>query len=196
MSFERLIETIRKNLVIAISGVITATCMTVYVLHIDKKPDLESEIEQIDIRISTMLRNITNSAGLEEDIEVVNSQISELEERMFQSQELATNYNYFFSIETSTNVSLSELKQVEIVTEDANQKKHKMPNPIADAYVKIRYDMRVNGTFRDLVNFMRTLEGGPSFYQLEKFRLSKSSVGGDELLSMDVSFFMLGKKAS
>ncbi|RPF76034.1 MAG: hypothetical protein CBC31_009080 [Verrucomicrobia bacterium TMED71] len=196
MNFERLIETIRKNLVIAISGVVTATCMTVYVLHMDKKPDLESEIEQIDIRILTMLRNITNSASLEEDIEVVKSQISELDERMFQSQELATNYNYFFNIETSTNVSLSELKQVEIVTEDVDQKKHKMPNPIVDAYVKIRYDMRVNGTYQDLVYFMRALEGGPSFYQLEKFRLSKSSTGGDELLSMDVSFLILGKKAS
>jgi Tfp pilus assembly protein PilO len=196
MNFERLIETIRKNLVIAISGVVTATCMTVYVLHMDKKPDLESEIEQIDICISTMLRNITNSAGLEKDIEVVKSQISELEERMFQSQELATNYNYFFNIEKSTNVSLRDLKQVEVVTEGTNQKKHKMPNPIVDVYVKIRYDMRVNGTYKDLVNFMRTLEGGPSFYKLEKFRLSKSSAGGDELLSMDVSFLMLGKKAS
>jgi len=196
MNFERLIEAIRKNLVIAISGVVTATCMTVYVLHKDKKPDLESEIEQIDIRISTMLRNLTNSAGLEEDIEVVKSQISELDERMFRPQELATNYNYFFNIETSTNVSLSELKQVEIVKEDVNREKHKMPNPIVDTYVKIRYDMRANGTYQDLVHFMRTLEGGPSFYKLEKFRLSKSSAGGDELLSMDVSFLMLGKKAS
>ena len=196
MNFEVLIETIRKNLVIAISGVVTATCMTVYVLHMDKKSDLDSEIEQIDIRISTMLRNITNSAGLEEDIEVVKSQILELEERMFQSQELATNYNYFFNIEASTNVSLSDLKQVEIVTEDANQKKRKMPNPIMDAYVKIRYHMKATGTYQDLVNFIRNLEGGPSFYRLEKFRLSKSSAGGDELLSMDVSFLMLGKKAS
>lgn len=183
-------------MVIAISGVVTATCMTVYVLHMDKKSDLDSEIEQIDIRISTMLRNITNSAGLEEDIEVVERQISELDERMFQSQELATNYNYFFNIEASTNVSLSDLKQVEIVTEDANQKKRKMPNPIMDAYVKIRYHMKATGTYQDLVNFMRNLEGGPSFYRLEKFRLSKSSAGGDELLSMDVSFLMLGKKAS
>jgi len=196
MNFERLIEAIRKNLVIAISGVITATCMTVYVLHMDKKPDLESEIEQIEIRISTMLRNITNSAGLKEDLEVVKSQISELDERMFRPQELATNYNYFFNIETSTNVSLSELKQVEIVKEDVNREKHKMPNLIVDAYVKIRYDMRANGTYQDLVHFMRTLEGGPSFYKLEKFRLSKSSAVGDELLSMDVSFLMLGKKAS
>ncbi len=196
MNFERLIEAIRKNLVIAISGVITATCMTVYVLHMDKKPDLESEIEQIEIRISTMLRNITNSAGLKEDLEVVESQISELDERMFRPQELATNYNYFFNIETSTNVSLSELKQVEIVKEDVNREKHKMPNLIVDAYVKIRYDMRANGTYQDLVHFMRTLEGGPSFYKLEKFRLSKSSAVGDELLSMDVSFLMLGKKAS
>ncbi len=196
MSFEVLIEAIKKNLVIAISGLVTATCMTVYVLHMDKKSDLDSEIEQIDIRISTMLKNITNSAGLEEDIEAVESQISELDKRMFQSQELATNYNYFFNIEASTNVSLNDLKQIEIVTEDANQKKRKMPNPIVDAYIKIRYHMKATGTYQDLVNFMRTLEGGPSFYRLEKFRLSKSSTGSDELLSMDVSFLMLGKKAS
>lgn len=196
MSFEALFETVKKNLVIAISGLVFASCMTVYVLHMDKKSDLDSEIEQIDIRISTMLRNITNSAGLEEDIEVVENQIEQLDKRMFQSQELATNYNYFFNIEASTNVALSDLKQVEIVTEEENRKKRKMPNPVVDSYIKIRYHMKATGSYQDLVNFMRTLEGGPSFYRLEKFRLSKSLTGGNELLSMDVSFLMLGKKAS
>lgn len=196
MNFDALLEIVKKNLIIAISGLVTVICMTVYVLHMDKKSDLDSEIEQIDIRISTMLRNITNSAGLEEDIEVVESQIEELDQRMFQSQELATNYNYFYNIEASTNVALNDLKQVEIVTSDSNPKKRKMPNPIVDSYIKIRYHMKATGSYQDLVNFMRSLEGGPSFYRLEKFRLSKALTGGDELLSMDVSFLMLGKKAS
>ncbi len=196
MKFEAFFEYVKKNLVIAISGFVFAACMTVYVMHMDKKSDLDSEIEQIDIRISTMLRNIANSAGLEEDIEVVEGQIEKLDERMFQSHELATNYNYFFNIEASTNVALNDLKQVEVLEGDANPRKRKMPNPIVDSYVKIRYHMKATGSYQDLVNFMRTLEGGPSFYRLEKFRLSKALAGGSEQLSMDVSFLMLGKKAS
>ncbi len=170
--------------------------MTVYVLHLDKKSDLDSEVEQIDIRISTMLKNIKNSAGLEEDIEIVEKQIEQLDEKMFHTQELATNYNYFFNIESATNVALSDLKQVGIVEGEIDPKKRKMPKPVVDTYVKIRYHVKATGRYRDLVNFMRTLEGGPSFYRLEKFRLAKSMTEGDELLSMDVSFMMLGKKAS
>lgn len=196
MSFEALVEAVKKNLVVAVSGFIVCASMTVYLLHIDRKSDLDSEIEQIDIRISTMLKNIKNSAGLEEDIEVVEKQIEQLDERMFQTQELATNYNYFFNIESATNVALSDLKQVGIVEGEIDPRKRKMPKPIVNKYVKIRYHVKATGKYGDLVKFMRTLEGGPSFYRLEKFRLSKSMVEGDELLSMDVSFMMLGKRAS
>ncbi len=56
--------------------------------------------------------------------------------------------------------------------------------------------MKATGKYGDLVSFMRTLEGGQSFYRLEKFRLSRSLAGGSEQLSMDVSFLMLGKEAS
>ncbi len=196
MSVEVLVDWFKKNLVIAASGLVICASVTVYMLHKDRKSDLESEIEQIDIRLSTMLKNIKNSAGLEEDIEVVEKQIEKLDERMFHSQELATNYNYFFNIEASTNVALTDLKQVEIVEEVVDPRKRKMPKPVVDSYVKIRYHMKATGTYGDLVKFMRTLEGGPSFYRLEKFRVAKALKGEIELLSMDVSFLMLGKKAS
>ena len=196
MSIEVIVESIKKNLLVATSGLVFLVSMTVYLLHLGKKSDLDSEIEQLEIRISTMLKNIKNSTGLEEDIEIAERQVKQLDERMFYSQELATNYNYFFNIENSTNVALSGLKQVEIVEERVDPRKRKMPKPIVDAYIKIRYHMKATGKYGDLVTFMRTLEGGPSFYRLEKFRLSKSLAGGSELLSMDVSFLMLGKKAS
>lgn len=190
------LESIKKNRLVATSALVFLVSMTVYLLHSDKKADLDSEIDQLDIRISTMLKNIKNSAGLEEDIEIVEKQVEQLDQRMFDSQELATNYNYFFNIETSTNVALGDLKQVEIVEERVDPRKRKMPKPVMDAYVKIRYHMKATGKYGDLVTLMRTLEGGPSFYRLEKFRLSKSLTGGNELLSMDISFLMLGKKAS
>jgi len=196
MSVEVIVEAIKKNLVVAISAIVVCASMTVYVLHMDKKSDLDSEIEQIDIRISTMLKNIKNSAGLEEDIEIVEKQIEQLDERMFRTQELATNYNYFFNIESGTNVALSDLKQVGIVEGEVDPRKRKMPKPIVNSYVKIRYHVKATGKYGDLVKFMRTLEGGSSFYRLEKFRLSKSMAEGDEHLSMDVAFMMLGKKAS
>lgn len=196
MSIEPIVEVIRKNFTIAISTIVIAACMTVYLMHLGKKSDLDSEIEQLDIRISTMLKNIKNSAGLEEDIERVEQQIGELDLRMFHSQELATNYNYFFNIEAASDVELSGLKQVGIAEETVDPRKRRMPKPIVNAYVKIRYHMKATGKYGELVNFMRKLEGGPSFYRLEKFKLSRPSTASDETLSMDVSFLMLGKVAS
>ncbi len=196
MSFEGIIEFVRKNLMIALSVVVIAGCMTVYTLHLGKKSDLDSEIDQLNIRISTMLKNIKNSKGLEEDIAAIEEQIEALDERMFHAQELATNYNYFYNIEAATDIEVNDLRQIGIVEEKVDPRKRRLPKPVVNSYVKIRYHMKATGRYGELVNFMRKLEGGPSFYRLEKFKLSRPSSAGIEELSMDVSFLMLGKKPS
>ena len=187
MNIEGIGEFFRKNLVIAISAFVIAGSMTVYVIHKDKKSLVDSEIEQVNIRISSMLKNIKNSTGLEEDIESIEEKIEQLNARMFQAQELATNYNYFYNLEDETGIQVSDLKQVEIAEETVDPKKRRMPKPVVNSYEKIRYHIKARGEYGEIVNFLRKLEGGPSFYRLEKFRLAKSETGESELLSLRYS---------
>lgn len=196
MNVEGIVELFRKNLVIAISVFVIAGTMAVYLIHKDKKSLIDSEIEQVNARISSMLKNIKNSKGMEEDIEAIEEKVEKLNARMFQSQELATNYNYFFNLEDETGIKVSDLKQVGIAEEEVDPRKKKMPKPIIDSYEKIRYHLKASGEFGEIVNFLRKLEGGPSFYRLEKFRLAKSETSKTEILSLDIAFLMLGKKPS
>lgn len=196
MNVEGIAELFRKNLVIAISVFVIAGTMTVYLIHKDKKSLIDSEIEQVNVRISSMLKNIKNSKGMEEDIEAIEEKVEKLNARMFQSQELATNYNYFFNLEDETGIKVSDLKQVGIAEEEVDPRKKKMPKPIIDSYEKIRYHLKASGEFGEIVNFLRKLEGGPSFYRLEKFRLAKSETSKTEILSLDIAFLMLGEKPS
>ena len=196
MNVEGIVELFRKNLVIAISVFVIAGTMTVYLIHKDKKSLIDSEIEQVNVRISSMLKNIKNSKGMEEDIEAIEEKVEKLNARMFQSQELATNYNYFFNLEDETGIKVSDLKQVGIAEEEVDPRKKKMPKPIIDSYEKIRYHLKASGEFGEIVNFLRKLEGGPSFYRLEKFRLAKSETSKTEILSLDIAFLMLGEKPS
>jgi hypothetical protein len=195
MNFALILEGIRKNLIVVLSVTLALSAAIVYVLHMDRRADLDSEIEQLEIRISTMLKNLKNSVGLEEDITRLGEQIDQFDERLFDFQELATNYNYFFDIEKRTGVKLSGLRQLEVTQEELNgiAKKKRMPKPTEDVYSKVRYHMKADGDFGQLVGLMRELEGGPSFYRLEKFRLSKS---GGSALSMDISLLILGRKQS
>ena len=78
MNLQGLIEFFRKNLVIAVAALVITGSMTVYVIHKDKKSLLDSEIDQVNIRISSMLKNIKKSKGLEEDIESIESKIETL----------------------------------------------------------------------------------------------------------------------
>lgn len=181
---------------IAVAALVITGSMTVYVIHKDKKSLLDSEIDQVNIRISSMLKNIKKSKGLEEDIESIESKIETLNERMFQVQELATNYNYFFNFEDETGIKVSDLKQVGIAEEEVDPKKKRMPKPVVNSYEKIRFHLKASGEYAEIVNFLRKLEGGPSFYRLEKFRLAKSETGEAELLFLDIAFLMLGEKAS
>ena len=196
MNVEGIVEFFRKSLVIAVSLFVIAGSMTVYLIHKDKKSLIDSEIEQVNIRISSMLKNIKNSKGMEEDIEAIEEKVEKLNARMFQSQELATNYNYFFNLEDETGIKVSDLKQVGIAEEELDPRKKKMPKPIIDSYEKIRYHLKASGEFGEIVNFLRKLEGGPSFYRLEEFRLAKSESGKTEILSLDLAFLMLGEKPS
>jgi len=196
MNVEGIVEFFRKSLVIAVSLFVIAGSMTVYLIHKDKKSLIDSEIEQVNIRISSMLKNIKNSKGMEEDIEAIEEKVEKLNARMFQSQELATNYNYFFNLEDETGIKVSDLKQVGIAEEELDPRKKKMPKPIIDSYEKIRYHLKASGEFGEIVNFLRKLEGGPSFYRLEEFRLAKSETGKTEILSLDLAFLMLGEKPS
>ena len=196
MNVEGMVKCFRKSLVIAISLFVIAGSMTVYLIHKDKKSLIDSEIEQVNIRISSMLKNIKNSKGMEEDIEAIEEKVEKLNARMFQSQELATNYNYFFNLEDETGIKVSDLKQVGIAEEELDPRKKKMPKPIIDSYEKIRYHLKASGEFGEIVNFLRKLEGGPSFYRLEEFRLAKSETGKTEILSLDLAFLMLGEKPS
>ena len=196
MKFEPFVDVIRKKIVLSISVVVSVGCMSVYLLHLDKKADLESEIEQLDIRISTILKNLKNSSGIEDDLVLVEERIEKLDSRMFDPQELATNYNYFFNLEASTGVKLSGLKQLEYVEENKRVKKRKMPKPVKENYQKIRYHMNAAGEYGQLVNFLRKLEGGSSFYRLETFRLARPKSEGGKVLSMDISLLILGRKMS
>lgn len=197
MRVEPIIDFVRKKMILSVSCVVFLACGSVYVFHLDKKADLDSEIEQLDIRMSTILKNMKNSSGLEEDLAVVEKSIEQLDARLFDSQELATNYNYFFNIEADTGVKISGLKQFEVNEEEARSKnKRRMPKPTKNAYQKLRYHMKATGDYAQLVNLMRMLEGGPSFYRLEKFRVSKSAGIDSEKLSIDLSLLVLGRNAS
>ena len=118
MRFEAFVEFVRRKAILSLSGVVLSACVGVYLFHLDKKADLDSEIEQLDIRMSTILKNLKNSSGLEEDLTLADERIEKLDSRLFDPLELATNYNYFFKIESDTGVRLSGLKQLEYTDED------------------------------------------------------------------------------
>ena len=115
----------------------------------------------MNIRISSMLKNIKNSTGMEEDIEAIEEKVEKLNARMFQAQELATNYNYFFNLEDETGIKVSDLKQVGIAEEEVDPRKKKMPKPIIDSYEKIRYHLKASGEFGEIVNFLAQIGRRP-----------------------------------
>lgn len=197
MKFEIFLDFVKRKAVLSLSVVVFLGCMSVYLLHSDKKANLDSEIELLDARMSMILKNLKNSFGLEEDLAIVDDRIAQLDARLFDSQALSTNYSYFYKAELATGVKLIDLRQLE-VNEGASSGKTKKEtsNSDQDSYQKIRYHMSATGSYGELVNFMRKLEGGPSFYRLEKFRVSQSEDRDSKLLWMDVSVLILGRKIS
>ena len=159
----------------------------IYFLNSGKKESLEEQYRVLSVQNGNILKNLKFYEGLEEDIAKMESFSMEVDERLFDSNELAANYNYFFTIEAKTGVRMSGLRQ-----SDLNKGEMvKMGLKESEMFKEIRYMMSVDGSYEQLLVFLRELEGGKAFYRIENLAVFPS---GEENATIKLTALVLGKK--
>ncbi len=187
-------ELIKKHLVIFISLLFIVVSLFFYLFHLDKMEVLDSEYERLTKTRSGMLLNLKNGDTFEEDISTLQGLLENIDSRLFDHKELAANYNYFFQIESQTNVKLSDLSQFNL-EESANKSKKGKKNE-EKLYSSLKYELGVAGTFAQLLDFLRNLEGGSAFFRLDRISISpiKSIEEEEDEIQAKLSFMILAIK--
>lgn len=193
MDFKALLIFIKKNFVSVVSAVVTVGCLVFLVLDMGKKDALDAQFRDLSIEHGRVVKNLKFSNNLETDLEELKALTETIESRLFKPKDLASNYNYFFQLETLTGVKLGELRQKS--AEKINPRSKSARGRRKSVYRKIDYTMTASGSMEEVVNFLRHLEGGEAHYLVSDTRLlaARDSLTW-EGLSLNINLSILGVK--
>ncbi|HWZ94542.1 MAG TPA: hypothetical protein VNW30_05045 [Opitutaceae bacterium] len=134
--------------------------------------------------------NSLNKADrLDEQYAVLTQVIQSIEARLVHADQLAINLQYFYKLESETQTKLTNLSQTGVVVSGKNTGK--------TSYVRVGYAIGVQGTYPQLLDFVRRVENGDHFSRVVGMVLS--SAGDDEsapkntgTISLNLNLELLG----
>ena len=131
--------------------------------------------------------NIRNSERLREQAAAMVAASRDLEARLMHAGQLAVNQQYFYRLEGETGVKLVDLRQGAVAAPKAGAKS-------AGLYVGVPYNVSVQGTFPQVLAFLRRLETGRHFSRFNTVTFDKATGpnASGSLLTVTIAVDILG----
>lgn len=182
MTGSDLIIVLKKNPVGVACGVIALLCGAAYFVRTDtleeKKQKVADAIKQRDV----MVANVRNAAGLVHQTDSLIQETKQLESRLVKANQLATNLQYFYRLESDTGVKLTDVRQNQVGRANAG------------LFIGIPYTVTFQGTFRQALEFLQKIESGKHLSKYSSISFNKAtgaeSTGG--ILSVSMNIELLG----
>lgn len=196
MTFAGILSYIKKNYIVSISGLVFVVCLGVHFVRSEQITRLAAEYDDLSIKRSRILKNLKNASDLESDLAELKDLKAQVDEKLFSPGDLATNQRYFYQIESATGVRLGTIQQ--IIKPLPAGKKNKKARALAakSEFQEIVYDMSVQGTYANVLKFLREIEGGEAFCSMDGFSAVSVKGGGEQPeVTMRVTIDVLGRKS-
>lgn len=127
----------------------------------------QTELEAKSAEVAKMTANIRNATGLPEQVAEIQGHTKELESRLLKASQLADNLQYFYKLETENEVKLVDVRQ------NALPRSSK-----ATAYVGIPFNVTVQGSYTQVMNFLNRLQNGRHLCRVNTANFTKVAAAG------------------
>ncbi len=129
--------------------------------------------------------NVKNSAQLGEQYAALAQAAQMIESRLVHADQLAINLQYFYKLGSDTQTKLTEIRQTGAAALGKNAGK--------TAYSAIGYTASVEGTYPQVLDFLRRVENGEHFSRIRNLRLARAGSGSNpDDLSLRLELDLLG----
>ncbi|MBC2606840.1 hypothetical protein [Pelagicoccus albus] len=195
MSLETILAYLKKNYVVVASGLVALVCISFYLYRGKSITVLEADYDDLSVRHTRILRNLKNASDIEVDLERLDQLQADVESRLFLPEDLATNQRYFYQIESTTGVEMTSLQQLLKALPTGKNAKKARKKAQKSPYQELVYDMNIHGTYPEVLEFMRGVEGGKALAALDGFSVVPINGASVETrLNMRISYNVLGRK--
>ncbi len=186
---------LKKHPFSAVCGGLSLLLAAGYFLRQGGVPEAEALLEERTTESRRLKTNITHAVTLKDHVAALEDANAKVEQRLVRAADLAKNQQYFYKIEADTGVKLMDLRPGGTSAPGgrpaaAGLKKH---------YSAVPYSCTVQGTYAQLLAFLRKLEQGEHFPRISSASVSISSGGGDTaseadpVLSLTIAIELLGQ---
>lgn len=171
---------IKKHPLGAIGLLICVLCGLAIYFRGDAIQKAQTAFEEKDTEAQKIALNVRNMAGLQEQTTEIQNAAKALESRIIRASSLANNLQIFYRLESETGVKFTDLRQNPIPPTRAGTTK--------GAYVGVPFNVSVQGTYEQVMTFIRRLETGNQFCRFNTVVFNKAADG----LSASVAIELLG----
>jgi hypothetical protein len=129
----------------------------------------------------TLVRTLANRPRIEREIAALRDALTHIDKNLVDEQSMEVNLGYFYRLELATRVRLVRLIQLAA------------PPPAAGAsYKVIPFTMLVTGSYRNNMNFLRSLETGPNLLRIRNCTFARVSADSSEV-TIDLTVEILAR---
>ena len=183
MSFQDIIEKLKRFPIPTISGAVLLVCMVGFYFRNGILSDLESRLDEVSRQTIQVDTNLVTGATLEENLQQMRGLTVKLEERIIRPAELPTNKAYFYQLEAETGVSVADLQQSQPAP---------LPSGSTRAFVAVPYAITLSGTFPQMIAYFDELEKGRHFCRVRNFNVQRGRDAAQSVVTLAINLELLG----
>ncbi len=189
MKKEMISAILRQNRTAFALGALAFVFLVLLIVRIPKTGELERDLESERMALRRMQQNIAQGADLHAQLDLLNEQVAQIDDRLMERREVAVNYDYFYRMEEAAGVRIQNIQQ------QAQAAGASVTLPRIELYDVIGYSVTAQGGFEDIVDFIQKLETGRHFVRIQSLNLGsagQAAPGGH--LNAQIELNVLGRK--
>lgn len=167
-----ILKFLKRHAFAAICCTLAAATAVAYVIRLDLLDSARTETELRQKEAENMKRNLRNATGLKEHLADLKVLLSIVDARLVRAEDLASNLQYFYRLESETGAKILLLRQL---TGSGTEAK---PAAGAAPYRAIPYSVIVEGSFPQVMAFLTRLERGAHFNRTKTFTAQRGATDG------------------
>jgi len=186
ISNNQLFSMVRGNPILVGCIVVCAALGAGIYYRSDVLPERQQALEKMTSEGRRLALNVRNGTQLSEQMAALTSARAEIEQRMIRKDELATNLQYFYRLESETGIKLVDLRQGTSVSGASTVAK-------GSAFSPVLFNVSVQGEFPVLIDFLRRLENGANYARVVQASTAANPPGRSGPLLLQLSVELLGQ---
>lgn len=165
-----ILKFLKRHAFAAVCCTLAIATAIAYVVRMDLLDKARTEAELSQKEAQNMKRNLRNAIGLREHLADLNVLLSIVDARLVRPEDLASNLQYFYRLESETGAKILLLRQLTSGTTDAAAAA--AGNAL---YRPISYSVIVEGSFPQVMAFLTRLERGAHFNRTRVFTAQRGA---------------------